>query len=201
MAQTFSGDQDMLLTMMAVKSFLQVCALAFPLCTMTPCFCLSTSHSIPFVYNPLEWCQVILERKDTYRQHCALKMSMRPVECCCAGAPYSHPYKQVTTLEASASPRLLGSFWAVRAVTCWPSHLSIIQIAWETTEVLQTAKGRPSQHHGLTLCEMLQLSPLHQLDQDQETVQHTSLLQTTFFNKQKLIFGSIQWVRVPIIFF
>lgn len=128
-------------------------------------------------------------------------MPMRPVECCCAGVPYSHPYKQVTTLEASVSPRLLGSFWAVRAVTRWPSHLSIVQIAWETFAVLQTAKGRPSQHQGLTLCDMLQPDPLHQVDQDQETVPHTSLLQTTFFNKRKLIFGSIQWVRVPIVFF
>lgn len=47
-----------LLTLMVVKSCLQVCTLAFPLCTMVPCFYLSTPHSLPFANIPVEWCQV-----------------------------------------------------------------------------------------------------------------------------------------------
>lgn len=61
------------------------------------------------------------------------------------GSPIRHPQKQVTTLEASVSPRLLGSFCTVRAVTHWPSHLGFTQMTWDTSVFLPALGGaRPA---------------------------------------------------------
>lgn len=105
----------------------------------------------------------------TYRQCCALKMSMRPLGCCRTEASHSQPHKQATSLDTSVNPILPGFFWAARAVTWWPSHLSIIQIARETFEVLQKARGEAQPPSWTDLLQNAGSQALHQLDQNQET--------------------------------
>ena len=153
-AQTLRGDQDTLL-MLVVKSFLQICALAFPLCTMVPRFHLSTPHSLPVLSIPAGMVPASLR---TWQWCTSSAESWKCQWSCWAGAPSSPPHAAVTTLEGPVRPRLLGSFWTAGAAPLRPSHSGTLQIAWEGWGLASVVD--------LTLCRTL--GPV-QLVQSQET--------------------------------